>query len=239
VSDETGVRGLVMYEIGKGTFRALAGFDCQAPAVRYQLRISASREGDAYTMVIFPFFLRKTPFSSGTVAISEGKAPLFENSARKQQEVRHLSAVLARPSSLAMWEGAFGSPLEHPEVISAYGRKRTYYMDGRQIRIGHHRGVDYRADYGTPVYAPNHGTVVLARDRVTTGNTLVIDHGQGVFSLFFHLQGFSVAEGEAVHRGDEIAETGSSGIAAGPHLHWGMFVNGFYVDPEQWIKRRF
>jgi murein DD-endopeptidase MepM/ murein hydrolase activator NlpD len=239
VSEETGVRELVMYETGRGTFRALAGFDCQAPAVRYQLRIRASRGDDVYTMVIFPFFLRETSYSSGTVALSKGKAPLFEDSARKQQEVRHLSTVLASPSSMAMWEGTFGYPLERPEVISAYGRKRTYYMDGKRIRVRHHRGVDYRADYGTPVYAPNHGTVVLARDRVTTGNTLVIDHGHGVFSLFFHLQGFSVAEGMEVHKGDQIAEAGSSGIAAGPHLHWGMFVNGFYVDPEQWIRRRF
>jgi murein DD-endopeptidase MepM/ murein hydrolase activator NlpD len=236
---EAGVRELAMYEIEEGLFRALAGFDCTAPAVRYQLHITASGGSAGYTKVIFPFYLRETPFSSGSLEVSGDKAPLFENSQRKQEEIRTLSDVLARPSPRSLWEGTFGSPLEAPEVISAYGRKRSYYMNGRRIRIQYHRGVDYRADYGTPVYAPNHGVVVLTRDRITTGNTLVLDHGQGVFSLFFHLQGFSVVEGAEVRKGDRIAETGASGIAAGPHLHWGLYVNGFYVDPEEWLKRSF
>jgi murein DD-endopeptidase MepM/ murein hydrolase activator NlpD len=236
---QSGTRELAMYEIKEGTFRALAGFDCEAPAVRYQLHIAASGENAGYTKVIFPFYLRKTPFSSGSLELSGAKAPLFENSQQRQQEVRYLSQILATPSPLSQWEGTFTTPLESPEVISAYGRKRSYFMNGKRIRIQHHRGVDYRADFGTPVYAPNYGVVVLARDRITTGYTLVIDHGQGVFSLFFHLQGFTVAEGDKVRKGDRIAETGATGIAAGPHLHWGMFVNGFYVDPEEWVKRRF
>jgi hypothetical protein len=239
LNTEGGVRELTMYEIKAGTFRALAGFDCEAPAVRYQLHITASGESSGYTKVIFPFYLRKTPFSRGSLEISGSKAPLFDSSQRKQQEIRYLQDILASPSPRSLWEGIFAPPLEAPEVISAYGRRRSYYMNGSRIRIQYHRGVDYRADFGTTVYAPNHGVVVLARNRVTTGNTLVLDHGQGVFSLFFHLQGFSVVEGDKVRKGDEIAVTGASGIAAGPHLHWGMYVNGFYVDPEEWLKRNF
>jgi len=238
-SESGGTRELTMYRIGQGTFRALTGFDCEAPPIRYMLRISASGDGAGYTRVIYPFYLRETPFPSGKVTLPPETAPLFEPSERKKQETRHLSEVLAHSDPRSLWEGTFSYPLEELEVISAFGKRRSYYLGGRRIIVRYHRGIDFRAVQGTPVFAPNNGVVSLARKRLSTGNTLVIDHGQGVFSLFFHLDSISVAEGAEVRTGDRIAEAGSTGIAAGPHLHWGVFVDGTYVDPEDWVKRSF
>ena len=232
-------RSLTMYRVGEGRYQALTGFDCEAPAVRYKLSIRATREGNGHTQVIYPFYLRKTSFSTGKVRLSPAKEALFEPSERKSREVDRLKEVLSTSSERKLWESAFNYPVENPEIISAFGKKRTYYLGGKLIRVQHHRGIDYRALRGTPVYAPNHGVVVLTAERITTGNTVVIDHGHGVFSLFFHLDSILVGEGNSVTRGDKIAEAGSTGITAGPHLHWGLLVDGIYVDPQDWIQRSF
>jgi murein DD-endopeptidase MepM/ murein hydrolase activator NlpD len=232
-------RELSMYRIGGGKYRALAGFDCEAPAVRYNLEISVESENAGSTQVIYPFYLQKTAFTRGRVDLTASKKELFEPSEQKNREVRHLSLILSRPDLRSLWQGRFMHPLQKPTMISAFGKRRSYYLDGKWLRVRHHRGIDYKAAQGTPVYAPNNGLVVLTASRITTGNTLVLDHGQGVFSLFFHLDSISVDEGDEVARGNKVAEAGSTGIAAGPHLHWGLLVNGTYVNPEDWINRSF
>jgi murein DD-endopeptidase MepM/ murein hydrolase activator NlpD len=138
-----------------------------------------------------------------------------------------------------LWDAAFSHPLKNAQIISSFGKKRTYYLDGKPVRVRYHRGVDYRAPRGTPVFSPGNGIVVLSAERVTTGNTLVIDHGHRVFSLFFHLDAVLVNEGDHVYTGDRVAAAGSTGIAAGSHLHWGLWIDGTYVDPIDWIKRHF
>jgi murein DD-endopeptidase MepM/ murein hydrolase activator NlpD len=232
-------RPLTMYRVGEGRYRALTGFDCEAPAVRYKLSIRATKDGVGYTQVIYPFYLRVTSFSTGRVRLSPEKETLFQPSERKRREIDRLKEVLSTSTEQKLWENTFNHPLDNPEIISAFGKRRSYYLGGKIIRVQHHRGIDYRALQGTPVYAPNHGLVVLAAERVTTGNTVVIDHGHGVFSLFFHLDSIFVEEGSRMRRGDKIAEAGSTGITAGPHLHWGLLVDGIYVNPQDWIKRSF
>jgi murein DD-endopeptidase MepM/ murein hydrolase activator NlpD len=235
------VRELKMYQIEEGKYRALTGFDCEAPAVRYRIIIRAEKESAGFTQVVYPFYLQETSFSRGRVDLSSEKQELFEPSDRKAREVRHLSMILSRPDPRALWIGRFSHPLQDPTVISSFGKRRSYFMDGAWLRVRHHRGIDYKAARGTPVYAPNRGVVVLTASRITTGNTLVLDHGQGVFSLFFHLDSISASavEGQEVEKGEKVAEAGSTGIAAGAHLHWGLFVDGTYVNPEDWIKRSF
>ena len=232
-------RPLTMYRVGEGRYQALTGFNCEAPAVRYKLSIRATQEGTGHTQVIYPFYLRKTSFSTGKVSLSPDKETLFQPSERKSREVDRLKEVLSTSAERKLWESAFNHPIENPEIISAFGKKRTYYLGGKLIRVQHHRGIDYRAFRGTPVCAPNHGAVVLTAERITTGNTVVVDHGLGVFSLFFHLDSILVEEGSSVTRGDKIAEVGSTGITAGPHLHWGLLVDGIYVDPQDWLQRSF
>jgi murein DD-endopeptidase MepM/ murein hydrolase activator NlpD len=239
LTDNGNGRTLTVYPLGRGTFRALAGFDCEAPAVRYKLEIVATRDSISYTQVFYPFYLRETKFPTGRVILAPAKSNLLQPSERKRRESDRLIKVLATSSEESLWDGTFIQPLAVAEIISSFGKKRTYYIGEKRISVRHHRGIDYRAARGTPVFAPNHGIVVLTADRVTTGNTLVIDHGHGVFSLFFHLDSISVEEGARVRSGDKIAEAGSTGIVVGPHLHWGIWVDGTYVNPLDWLKRNF
>jgi murein DD-endopeptidase MepM/ murein hydrolase activator NlpD len=232
-------RKIKMYKLEKGRYRGLTGFDCEAPADRYKLVIWAIRGDDDFTQVIYPFYLKKTTFERGKVFLPLEKGQLLKPSEQKRRESAVLAKVLSSPGETALWQGPFRHPLEGPDILSRFGKRRTYYVDGRFSRIRHHRGIDYRASRGTEVFAPEGGVIVLALKRITTGNTIVIDHGQGVFSLFFHLDTISVSTGDAVKKGNPIGSAGSTGIAVGSHLHWSMVINGVYVDPDDWVKRIF
>ena len=126
-------------------------------------------------------------------------------------------------------------PLRRSLVINApFGQRRAYNAEPPYET---HEGVDYDAARGTPVYAPAAGTVVLARLLELRGNTLIVDHGAGVFTLYAHLSAFKVAVGQTVQRGDLIALVGSTGNALGPHLHWEVHVAGPAVEPQEWLDR--
>jgi murein DD-endopeptidase MepM/ murein hydrolase activator NlpD len=232
-------RKIKMYRLDRGKYRGLTGFDCEAPAERYKLVIRAIGGDNDFTQVIYPFYLKNTTFERGKVFLPLEKGQLLEPSEKKRTESAVLAKVLSSPGESALWQGSFRHPLEDPDILSRFGKRRTYYVDGRFSRVRHHRGIDYRASRGTGVFAPEGGIVVLAVKRITTGNTIVIDHGQGVFSLFFHLDSIAVASGDVVQKGNPIATAGSTGIAVGSHLHWSMVINGVYVDPDDWVKRNF
>ena len=232
-------RELSVYPQGGGRYRALTGFDCEAEAVRYNLHIMAQSEQTGSTHIIYPFFLKETRFPTGKVVLPPVQEELLKPSEKKRRQSERLIEVLSTSSNTSLWDASFSHPLENAQIISAFGKKRTYYLDGKPIRVRHHRGVDYRAPQGTAVYSPGNGIVVLSAERVTTGNTLVIDHGHRVFTLFFHLDKLLAEEGDRVYTGDSVAEAGSTGIAAGSHLHWGLWIDGTYVDPLDWIKRHF
>jgi len=99
-----------------------------------------------------------------------------------------------------------------------------------------HSGVDVTADEGEPVKAPNDGVVILVDDQFYSGNSVVLDHGQGIYTMFFHLSKATVKYGQAVRKGDVIALVGSTGRSTGAHLHWGARVQGAKVDPLELIK---
>jgi len=230
---------LSLFPLGRETYRAFAGFDVEAAAHRYDLVIRAENDSGSSTQIVYPFYLRKSEFERGTVKLPTGKGALFEPSEKKEIEREQLSGVLAHISQSALWEGKFSSPVHNPVVISSFGKKRAYYLSSRFIGFRYHRGIDFRADRDQNVYAPNSGFIVFARRRVTTGNTVVVDHGQGVFSLIFHLDSISVSEGRPVKKGEKIGGAGATGLAAGVHVHWSVIVDGTYVDPEDWVKSEF
>ena len=94
-----------------------------------------------------------------------------------------------------------------------------------------HQGLDYRATVGTPVRAINSGKVIIARELYFEGNCVVIDHGQGLLSLYFHLSQFKIKEGDTVTKGQQIALSGGTGRVTGPHLHLAVRWQGSYVNP--------
>ena len=133
------------------------------------------------------------------------------------------------------WNGPFLRPNQGP-VSTIYGVRR--YYNGEFAENYYHRGVDY-ADYnGSPVVAPAAGRVALvgleSQGFEIHGNTVGIDHGQGVTSIFIHLSRINVQEGDFVKAGQLIGGVGSTGASTGPHLHWGLYVSGQAVDPVPW-----
>ena len=119
---------------------------------------------------------------------------------------------------------------------------RRYY-NGQLAKDYYHRGVDYAGAIGSPVVAPASGRVALV-GRVSQGfqvhgNTIGIDHGQGVTSTFLHLSRINVQEGDVVQAGQVIGAVGATGAVTGPHLHWGLYVQGQAVDPVPWRNNKF
>jgi murein DD-endopeptidase MepM/ murein hydrolase activator NlpD len=231
-------RILEFYPFEKDKYRAFTGFDIEAAVKKYNLHIDAYMDDDQ-TSVIYPFYLRDVKYGVGRVNIAAGKKSLFTPSERKQNEWDVLREILNNPSSDAIWNGVFDYPVVEPVIISNYGKKRVYYIGKRRGSSRYHRGVDFRGETGDPVLAPNNGKVVLTAERVTTGNTLVLDHGQGIYSLFYHLDSILVKEGALVYKGAKVAEIGATGIAAGSHLHWSIYVNGVWVNPIDWVEINF
>ncbi|NEQ44518.1 MAG: M23 family metallopeptidase [Leptolyngbya sp. SIOISBB] len=133
------------------------------------------------------------------------------------------------------WSGPFRRPSQG-RVSSEYGVRR--YYNGVFANDYYHRGIDYAAPTGTPVIAPAAGRIILV-GRVSEGfelhgNTIGLDHGQGVKSIFIHLNSINVSEGDFVQADQVIGTIGNTGASTGPHLHWGLYVNNVAVDPAPW-----
>ena len=133
------------------------------------------------------------------------------------------------------WQGSFMRP-NVSRVSSGFGIRR--YYNGVFANNYYHKGVDYAGGYGSPVVAPAAGKVRLVGKESegfhVHGNIVGIDHGQGVLSIFMHLQDIDVSEGTMVKPGQQIGTIGSTGASTGPHLHWGLYVNEVAVDPVPW-----
>ncbi|RLC82613.1 MAG: hypothetical protein DRI61_01840 [Chloroflexi bacterium] len=153
------------------------------------------------------------------------------------QERDLVSKAFGRFTPEAQWYAPFSLPLRGKiHVTSPFGFRRSY---NNAPPRGFHSGVDLRAKEGDPVYAPAPGQVVLAQELTIRGNAVILNHGAGVMSGFWHLSGIAVREGEEVGRGDLLGWVGSTGLSTGPHLHWEVRVNGVAVNPLTWTRRGF
>ncbi len=157
-----------------------------------------------------------------------------------EHELKRVAAFKALQTPQKYWSGVFIKPNAGP-ITTIYGVRR--YYNGKFAKDYYHRGTDYAGAEGSPVVAPAAGRVAMV-GRVSQGfrihgNVVGIDHGQGVTSIFMHLSRINVKEGDLVKPGQLIGAVGSTGAATGPHLHWGLYVNGQAVDPVPWRSQEF
>jgi murein DD-endopeptidase MepM/ murein hydrolase activator NlpD len=170
------------------------------------------------------------------VVIPEDRRPLLA-SPRRVRDSRELLLTLRTMTAFQQWHGPFQPPVDVPPAMS-FGSPQTYVggspVEGMMDSVygEYHRGLDYEVAAGTTVQAPAAGTVLLAGPLALTGNTLVVDHGQGVISVFYHLSRIDVMPGQQVEARAPVGLSGDSGLAVSPHLHWGVYVSGVAVDPR-------
>ena len=157
--------------------------------------------------------------------------PNKKNLARARKEARKIKRIYAEGKIDRLWQSEFQLPMSS-EITSPFGNKRVF--NGRLKSF--HNGIDFRARTPRPVFAANSGVVKLAENLFYSGNAVVIDHGTGIFTIYAHLSRIDVTPGQHIEKGQHLGLTGATGRVSGPHLHWGVKVNGVAVNPMQLIK---
>jgi murein DD-endopeptidase MepM/ murein hydrolase activator NlpD len=156
---------------------------------------------------------------------------------QKTAEAEKLWAILNKTGKEAYCFGSFSPPVSSNRRTSFYGDRRVYKYSNGSSDTSIHAGVDYGVPKGTPVTACGPGKVVLARSRIVTGNSVIIEHLPGVYSLYYHLDKIEAAEGVLLETGAQLGLSGATGLATGPHLHWEIRVSGENADPDAFITR--
>jgi murein DD-endopeptidase MepM/ murein hydrolase activator NlpD len=165
------------------------------------------------------FLEEKLKVNPKTIKLS----PKDQERADKEQVI--LNKIYASSFSNILFNGSFRGPM-NSTVTSVYGTRRVY--NGQ--KKGQHLGIDYRAAVGEKVPTTNSGRVVFSGDLFYTGWTVIIDHGLDIFSVYGHLSKTLVQTGQLVEKGELIGLSGNTGRTSGPHLHWGIKVQGHYID---------
>ncbi|PKL08753.1 MAG: M23 family peptidase [Spirochaetae bacterium HGW-Spirochaetae-7] len=151
---------------------------------------------------------------------------------KTEQAIRYQALLSTVDPAAAFLGGGFVKPVATERITSFFGMRRRYiYADGG-IDSSTHSGVDYGCPRGTPVVAAGSGRVAMAEARIVTGNTVVIEHLPGAYTIYMHLDSMAVAAGDMVEAGTRIGAVGMTGLATGPHLHWEFRVMGAACDPE-------
>ncbi len=164
------------------------------------------------------------------------KVYLFANRQIRKENHRIVREVCSHSHPERLWEGVFLRM--RGAAKSFFGDQRIYYYNGKEIDRQVHLGFDIASVKRAPVKATNAGVVVFAEYLGIYGNTVIIDHGQGIFSMYSHLSDFKVDSGKEVKKGKVIGRTGISGMAGGDHLHFSIIVQGEFANPEEWWDRR-
>ena len=190
--------------------------------------IKVSEEGQEEKLSIQ---VRDRKFPVQRITLPPGKAGVKAT----QEELKRVAEFKALQTPEKYWNGVFLTP-NAGRTSTRYGVRR--YYNGVFANDYYHRGQDYAGAAGSSVTAPAAGRVALvgtvSQGFRVHGNVIGIDHGQGVVSIFMHLSRINVQEGDFVKAGQKIGAVGSTGASTGPHLHWGLYVNGQSVDPLPW-----
>lgn len=177
--------------------------------------------------------IREKDYGVRNMTLPENMVDLdAEALARVRKESAVTNALWEAEPSTPLWDGPFIKPVPG-EVIGPFGRRSVINGQPRSP----HTGVDLRGKKGTPIKAINDGQVVLTAEHFFSGLSVVIDHGGGIKSMYFHMEKIKVQQGETVKKGAVLGFVGSTGRATGPHLHWGVRVNGARIDPSQLIDK--
>lgn len=171
--------------------------------------------------------VKPTRYPRQKIVFPPEKTPLLKLDITEERKI--IRDALKMESEKRFWNGVFIVPLDG-EITSPYGARRNK---------SYHRGIDISAKRGTIIRAPAGGKVTVAKDFPIHGKTVVLDHGQGVSTVYCHLDTIFVEEGKLVKKSSPLGKVGSTGLCTASHLHWGLYIHGVPVDPSEWLIQEY
>jgi murein DD-endopeptidase MepM/ murein hydrolase activator NlpD len=233
VEGRMGQTPVYFQQSGASSFTGLIGADIEAkPGISKLLLLATTRSGTLYERKV-PVHVKAKAFRTESFSVP----PSFDQvSPETAEEIGREQADFARAFAFSsperLWEAPFVRPVPQEASASSFGMRRIINGSPRAP----HSGTDLSAPFGTEVVASNYGRVVLIGNYFFAGGSVVLDHGGGLFTMYFHLSEFRVEQRSLVKRGDIIGLSGASGRVTGPHLHWGARLSGARINPLELLK---
>jgi len=211
---------------GERCFIAVGAVEVETKPGIYRIKLHIGEK-----MMKLKIAVRRIGFPTLFLTLPEDKVSLSpEDMKRVEKEAERLKTIWESASD-RLWEGSFMFPLEN-DISTLFGTKRI--INRKKVSI--HKGTDIRGKEGEEVKASNRGRVVLAGELFFGGNTVILDHGQGIFTIYMHLSAFNVKPEDIVSKGEVVGFVGSTGRSSGPHLHFGVKVMEISANPVSLVK---
>ncbi|MDZ4343508.1 MAG: M23 family metallopeptidase [Candidatus Binatia bacterium] len=238
-------------------FIALFAHPYNVPVDAKAVLVATDKAGNTKEMPLV-YELKNVKYKKSTIAISENflqskMAPLLNdvgarqgtpkdvflrvNKALRKENEDKIAAITRKSTPTILWSGAF-SQLSNSKVEANFADEPTYTYDNEPIDTAYHLGYDLSVTKHYPVEAANSGTVAFAGDLGIYGNTVILDHGLGLFTLYGHLSFIDVKVGDSIKQRQIIGRTGETGLAAGDHLHYGVYLHGVAILPVEWWDQK-
>ncbi len=245
--------GFPLAEKGETFFGAMVGLPWNTKKIDAAYVLAEDGAGNI-GKALFGMILRKVKFKHDRINVSDGflslKIPefsqfypemsgssldkyLFVNNNVRQANNKKFKEVCSLSVPERLWDGAF-LRMAKSSNRAGFADQRTYFYQRKKIDEQVHLGIDLASVRHADIQAANSGKVIFAEYIGIYGNTVIIDHGQGVFSLYSHLSQIKVVKDDMVKKGDVLGSSGTSGMAGGDHLHFSILINGIFVDPLEW-----
>jgi murein DD-endopeptidase MepM/ murein hydrolase activator NlpD len=241
IADEAGVKSMEFKWAGKtiplvrttGKWETVVGVDLDSKAGEHAGEIvigfdNSRAERRPATIVVEPVKFPTTELKVDDQYVQLSPA----NQQRANREAKELEAIYSKLTPEILWTKPFAVPVEGQMKGSNFGHRRVFNGQARAP----HSGSDLKASTGTPIHATNRGRVVLARNLFFSGNTVILDHGVGIYTVYAHLSRIDVKPAQVVDSSQLLGLAGATGRVTGPHLHWAARIQGARVDPFSLLR---
>ena len=214
------------------TYMGLLGIDMEIRPARYEIKVGATDGKGAVYLSAHSLKVENVDFGIQRLWLPSYMVDLDAKTLeRVNEESKQLKALFQAYREERLWRGAFIRPVDG-ELSASFGLRRIINDQPRSP----HTGIDLGAEEGTPILASNSAVVVLVDDLFFGGKSVILDHGWGIYSMYFHLSEVLVLKGDRISKGAILGRVGSTGRSTRPHLHWGIRMNGARVDPLSLVR---
>jgi hypothetical protein len=237
VTAEWDGRGVPLWRESQGAavLHGMLGVDLEKAPGSYEWKVSWTGTDGNLVACSVPITVRAGKFPTERLTVEKQYVqPDPEQQKRAEEDQKKVKAIYDTVTRGVLWKGKFRLPLKDVATGKNFGRRRVLNGEARSP----HAGVDFPAAAGTPVYAAQSGKVALAENLYYSGNTVVIDHGFGIYTMYAHLSEIGVHAGDAVEASAEIGKVGATGRVTGPHLHWGLTIDHARVNGLQIVQKQ-